>query len=102
MDFCEDTTESLSHWKCAVFITFIGSYFFLIVFGIWLYAYHRWQSNLEKRLLLEDYQFHQNNKSNRVSGMSEGSNIIRTTSKNYDESPLLNGTEGVVTDANPE
>lgn len=93
-DFCTgDTTDSLTAWRCATFITFIVSYVLLACFGLWLFIYHRWQANLEKRLLIEDYQFHQQQnqrKSNRNSSkqgtMKEG--LINTIDNNYNETVM--------------
>ncbi len=65
--FCTEDQDEFGSWRCATFITFIVTYVLLAFFGVWLYVYLRWQANLEKRLLLEDYQFQQQHKSNRTS-----------------------------------
>jgi hypothetical protein len=83
-DFCssnipiDESDAYLLGWRCTVFITFIITHSLLVILAIWLYTYHRWQANLQKRLLIQDYQHHRNS--------SKGRNISSSNCGNKDES----------------
>lgn len=50
------TQEDLQGWRCAVFVTFIVTYILLALLAVILYAYHRWQKNLQRRLFEQDVE----------------------------------------------
>ncbi|TNV77580.1 hypothetical protein FGO68_gene14181 [Halteria grandinella] len=83
-------TSSQDSWRCSVFVTFIVSYALLALFGVLLFIHHRWQQNLEKRLLIEDYQ----QKAQRRSGSQRsGSSRQKSNDQHESKQALLNNTE---------